>query len=382
MSNQILISDAIQDCSNELNIIGQRVTETDFILFFNRANKYFMSSYKMPTTQRVQDYLVFNGVREYSLPTDFVGMMQLERPYEQEQQNFLHGTQKNFMRWMQNNQTAYKFDKENQLLMVNYNEGESMIIHNLDSITDNGTWAVSGDGLNLAVDEQYTTGTGSLRFSTTYATGTAILTNSTINPIDLTDYIDNGFLFLDVFNPSDTNLTSINIKIGSDASNYYSVSSITRYNGQGIGKSFGQVGFDLSTKTTVGSPVLTANTYIEITITIPVGYSGVIRVDNLFVANPTYFTLPYYSLYNIKDLTGIYKEKITTTSDYLLCPAEFYEAITYKVCEQAAALKLSDQAEANYFLNKCGEKEVELRAKYPKQEPRNSTTYYKNWNKF
>lgn len=383
LNNSFLVSEAIADCSNELNVINQRITETDFILFFNRANKYFMSSYKMPTTQRVQDYLVFNGVREYSLPTDFVGMMQLERPYELDQQNFLHGTEKNFMRWMANNQTAYKFDMESQLLMINFNDGDKMAIHNLNSVTDNGTWTLIGDGSNLVSDNQYSTdGNGALKFGAVYAAGTATLTNSTMNTVDMTAFIDNGFIFTDVYNSSDTNLTSIKIRIGTDASNYYEMTATNRYNGQGLSKSYGQIGFDMSSKTTTGAPTITNISYVQFIVAIPVGYTGTIRLDNLFSANPVYFTLPYYSLYNVKDSSDNYKEKVTVTSDKILCPTEFYEAFTYKVCEMGAALKLGDQAEANYFMNKFAEKEVELRAKFPKLEPRITTTYFKNWNKF
>lgn len=373
----------IANCQNELNVINQRITETDWILFFNRANKYFMTSYKMPTTQRVQDFLIFNGVREYPLPTDFVGHINLERPYDLTQNNFYHTTESNFIRWMQDNWSAIKFDKENQLLMINYTDGTTISVNEMDSLTANGTWSASGDASSLAVDGQYyTSGDYSLRFTATYSTGTATLTNSTMNAIDFTDYIANGFAFIDVYNSSTTPITSMTLRFGSDASNYYQVSATTRYNGQTIGKGFGQVGFDLSGKTTVGSPTVTAINYVLINFTLPSGFTATIRVDNLIVALPTYFTMPYYSLYNIKSNAGTYQESITSTSDTVLCPAEFNEAYTYKVCALGALLKLQDANEANYFEAQAAEKEANLRSLYPNQQARVQTTYYKNWKTF
>lgn len=44
------VGQAIQDVSQELNIVGQKVSTADFLLFFNRTNKYFQTNYKMPTT--------------------------------------------------------------------------------------------------------------------------------------------------------------------------------------------------------------------------------------------------------------------------------------------------------------------------------------------
>lgn len=377
------IQDASQDCQNELNIIDQRVTPTDFLLFFNRANKYFMSSYKMPTTQRVQDYLLFNTVREYPLPADFVGMMNMERPYELDQQNFMHSTEANFMRWMQENWSAIKFDKELKLLMMNYLTGDKMVIHNLSDLTTNGTWVAGGDASNLVIDGQYyTAGNGSMRVTVTGATGSMTLTGTGISKFDLTQYINNGFEFLDVYNSNPSPIWNIQLRIGSDASNYYQTTATTRYNGQSMDYSFGQVGFDLTAKTTVGTPVLTALTYVKITVNFDPTFSGTLRFDNLFVANPTYFKMPYYSLYNVKTNAGVYQEKATAQSDTILCPAEFDQAFTYKVCEMVSALKLKDPSRVNYFMQKGAEAEADLKVNYPCQNKRSQITYYRRWNTF
>jgi len=84
----------------------------------------------------------------------------------------------------------------------------------------------------------------------------------------------------------------------------------------------------------------------------------------------------------VKAEDGTYKEKITLPSDTLLCPDEFNEAFTYSVCTMGALLKLQDQAQADYWDNKASEKEAELKAKYPNQDKRPQTTYYRNWKSF
>jgi len=379
-----LISDAIQDCSQELNIIGQKVSQSDFILFFNRANKYFFTNYKIPTTQKEQDMLVFDNVFEYPIPTDFVGFTELERPYDMTQPKFRHSTEKEVVHTVGGNRTAFKFNRDTQFLMIDYGQPSPDTGNNLganylntcDSPTDNGTWTVSGDGSNLAADQQYfTQGSGSLRFLVTYSSGVTTLVNSTMNPVDISDFITAGFVFLDLFNPNNTAVTSVRIRIGSDALNYYESTATTRYRGDSIGQSFGQIGFDMSQKTTVGSPNNQSTTYVQVVITQP-DQGGLYRLDNIFIANPTFFKLPYYSKYNVKANDGTYKEKVTETGDTLLCPMDFDEAFTYKVCELAASLKLSDPAEANYFRGELDPKEAGLRSKYPSGEPRTNVSYY------
>lgn len=374
------LSQSIADCNNELNLVGQRVSTTDYLLYFHRANRYFNTHYKMPTTQRNQDYLVFTGVYEYPLPTDFLAQMPLERPYEIQTPKFDHTAEKAFVEYRHGQLTSIKFDKENQYLLINYEGGNKDLIDGMDTFDGNGTWVVSDDGSNIASDSQYfTSGTGSIRFTVTPSAGYTTLTNTTLNDFYLDDYKDNGFVFLDLFNPNDTSVTSVRIRLGNNATNYYEMTATKRYNGQSIINSFGQIGFDLSTKTTVGSPADAMN-YCEIRIT--GGAAGVYRVDNLMLALPYYFRLPYYSIYNVKTSTGTYLERPTSIDDYILCPNGFEEAYTYKVLEYAAVEKLEDNGLANYFKNELVLKENQLKTQYPRQNALIQSNWYHSSNRF
>lgn len=395
----IQVGKLIQDVSQEINIVGQKVSQDDFYLFANRANKYFLTNYKMPTVERNAAFLVFGNVFEYPLFPDFTGFTELERPYNEYQPRFLHNTQKEIVHNLNGNKTAFKFEAENQFLIVNYNNqtivGDYsntvtdspncltvMQINYCDSLTDNGTWTIAGDGSNLAIDKQYfTAGSGALRFQVTGNTGFTTLECTNMNPVDLTNFLTSGFNFLDFFNPNITPVTSIRFRIGKDASNYYEMSAATRYRGDSISQYYGQVGFDMSAKTTTGTPDISNITYIQVYINHGV-VNGIFRMDNIFCSNPTYFNLPYYSKYNIKALDGTYKELVTSSDDTVLCPFEADEAITYKVAEFCAVLKMNDDAEANYFRQELMPKEAYLRSKYPSGEPRTDSVYYRQPNRF
>lgn len=383
-----LVETKIQEMELELNILGQAMDDNDFILFLNKANEYLATAYKMPTTERLSDLLLFNGVNEYPLPSDFAGIIEPQRPYGLHSPNFEHETTREFMHWPYGNKTTLRFDRENQFLVANVCEGSLFQLNNCDSLTDNGTWAVSGDGSALALDTQiFTEGNGSLRFTITDSGGTTTLTcTSMAFPVDISSLLTQGWAFLDLQCPASNTvaISSVQLRIGSDASNYYQMSATTRKRGDTILGGWGLIGFDLSQKTTVGTPDYQNIDYIQIVITNGVtGTSGTYRLDNIFLAEAIYFQLPYYSQYNVKGDDGVYKAQITETGDTVLGPngPEFSSAFTYKTLEIANAMRFKDAYAAQYCARELQPREAYLKAKYPTQESRPSLTWYKG-NKF
>mgnify|MGYP000732867619 CR=1 FL=1 len=379
-----LVSDVIQEMQLELNILGQAMDDDDFILFLNKSNEYLGTAYKMPTTERLADLLLFNGVNEYELPDDFAGIIEPQRPYGIHSPNFDHETTREFMHWPYGYKTTLRFDQDSQFLVANITEGDRFELNNCDSLTENGTWAVSGDGSALALDNQiYTEGTGSLRFTITDSIGTTTLTcNAMAYPIDISSVLNQGWLFLDLQSPSSTAISSVQIRIGSDSTNYYQMSATTRYRGNTITQGWGLIGFDLSQKTTVGTPDYQNIDYIQIVIANGLtGTSGTYRLDNIFLSEAVYFQLPYYSQYNVKGDDGTYKAQITETGDTVLCPngPEFKSAFTYKTLEIANAMRFKDASAAEYCARELAPREAYLKAKYPRQESKPATTWYKGW---
>ncbi|MFA6158993.1 MAG: hypothetical protein WC763_05240 [Candidatus Paceibacterota bacterium] len=383
----LTVSDAIASMQSETSTIGQRISEYDFMLALNRANKHFMTGYKMPTTEREQDFRTFSGVYEYPLPSDFAGIIPLRRPMGSESPDFSHETPRGISRWPYGRKTALKHNRGTPYLMVLDSEGSSLPLHNCDSLTDNGTWAVTGDGSGLVLDKQvYQEGTGSLKFTVTGSGGTTTLTNPALDfTLDITDYLNNGWVFCNLQCPASNTsaVASVEIRLGSSATDYYSITATTRFRGDTIYGGWGLVGGDISDATTTGTPTDTAISYVKVIVSNPVtGGNGAYRLDDIFLGQTTYYQMPYYSSENIQDTTGAYKENITVTSDVILCPVEFKEAYIYKALHVLAVERLQDAGLANFFLGELREKEPSLKSKYPVQESKPSTNYYSRVGKF
>lgn len=384
----ISIGTLITECQQELAISGTRVSNADFILFADRSNEYFMTGYKMPTTERLSDLLIFPKIYEYELPSDFAGIMPPQKPLGQHSPDFTHETSRSLTRWQYGKKTAIKYARSTPYLVVQYDEGTSVQLHSCDDFDANGTWSISGDGSAIADDTQiFVQGSASMSFTITASGGTTTLVNSTISSsIDITDYLTRGYLFLNLQCPTTmtTAMTSVRVRIGSDASNYYQMTSTERYRGDSILDGWGPIGFSMGGKSTTGTPTDTAIDYIQILLTHTSSsvFTGTYRIDDIFLALPEYFQLPYYSSQNILATDGTtYKTNPTLTSDQILVPVEFKSAYVYKMLELAAIEKLQDQGLANYFQGQLQRKEQQLKAKFPAPERYSQNIWYKRRSK-
>lgn len=398
----IVIGDTIQDILLETQTVGVRVSNDDIILGYKRANSYFNSTYKMPTTERTADLLVFPGVYEYPPMTDFLGWYEPQRPYGNTSPWFMNTSQNELTHTYAGNQMAFKFDRENLFLLISYNNSQSfqgnssdgntsnLIVNACDSLTSNGTWSVSGDGSNLILDTQiFVQGSGSLRFQIINSSGTATLTCVSQTAIDLTQMIQQGFFFLSLDCPmtNTTALGSVKLRLGSTAglaTDYYEFASSTWYRGDSIKNGFNQVGFNALNATTSGSPNVQNLIYMTVTIQNATDGSntGIYRLDNIFAALPTYFQLPYYSKYNIKASDGTYKQNPTSTDDTILCPEDCNEAFIYKTLEHISFYNLKSLTLPAYFGSLLAPFENQLKIKYPSQEKKMSTQTYRSRNQF
>lgn len=384
----LLINDQISDILLETQTVGNRVSNDDIILAYKRANEYFNSNYKMPTTERQQNLKIYNGVFEYPKADDFIGWFEPMRPYGNTSPWFVNTTENELVHTYAGNQTAFKFDRENQFLIVSYENGDSTSINNCDSLDSqsNGTVTVSGDGSGLVLDQQiFVEGSASYRFYITPSTGTTTITISGMPAVDLSQYFNAGniFLNLDCPNSNTSAISSVRLRIGSDntgTTDYYEYTSTTWYRGDSIKNGFNQIGFETTGISPVGSPTTTSLTYIQIVISngTTSATQGFYRLDNIFASLATYFQLPYYSKYNIKTEAGEYILAPTQTSDTVLCPDDCNAAFTFKALEHIALYNLRDQGRAQYFAGLLFPFENTLRSKYPSQERKVQSQYYRS----
>lgn len=165
---------------------------------------------------------------------------------------------------------------------------------NIDTCSTLSNWVASGSLSGLTVDtSNYYQQPASLRFTLT-GSSAGILTETLSSPIDLASYQGVGVVFLAVYIPDPTTLTSIQLKLGSDNTNYDSKTVTEGFLGAWTANNWQLVAFDMSSATTTGTPDWDNIDYVQLTFN-HTGTQTNFRIGDLFISQPSPNQIFYYS---------------------------------------------------------------------------------------
>lgn len=251
----------------------------------------------IPETTYQQGITLYDGVTDYTAPTTMFGTSVVDlRP---------QGTTRYAGDTVQK-MPGDQFDREKGYiststeLTIEYNNGTGVIRIvspyptsriELDPMTQTTGWTASGSASALTTDSTVIwQSPSSLRFTLTGAsTGTL---SKTISSTDLTSYVGVGVAFVAFRVTTAANLTSITLKIGSDSSDYYSVTATSGFTSAFADAQLMLAKFDLATASKTGSPNLTKTTYVELDL-VTSGTEANAWVGDLWISLPYPATLLY-----------------------------------------------------------------------------------------
>jgi hypothetical protein len=328
---------------------------------------------------------LFDDQYDYTCPTDMkdVGVIDLvDQADRRLDSRWQLTTQEQFDRkkTIQKNLIAFADDDLVRKIRVSADINDTVIVvSSLDSLSSGGgTWTLFGDAENVAVNtNNFVQGIGSIGFDISGAGGTtAGIQNTSLTTFDVTDYKDNGSAFVWVYINSTTNLTNFILRLGSDSSNYYSMTATTTNEGVAFVAGWNLLRFDFSGKSTTGTPDDDGCDYAAIYMTkagakTDDGY----RFDYLTLHTGEYHDIVYYSKYGWVSNAGVYKENSTTSTDLLNCDTEEFDLFVYKGKEIAAA-DMKDWNAVTYYEKKYLERKAEYQKKYKTERKRLEFNYY------
>ena len=197
-------------------------------------------------------------------------------------------------------------------------------LHDCDSLTSNGTWAVdvTTDAVNLTIDiAEKQEGTASLNFDidvSETATDTAAIQNSTLTTsVDLSGHEDKSTLFVRTDLPDVTNITSVKLRWGSDTSNYWEQTAAIAYNGMDFKVKWNHVGFAWNGAEKTGSPDSSSIDFLRFEIVYSSGQvdDTDFRIDDIRSKMPERVILNYYSTNFVKTDDGAYQAEFSADDD-------------------------------------------------------------------
>ena len=211
-----------------------------------------------------------------------------------------------------------------------------VVLHECESATADGTWAVSGNASNLQTDTDFFVhGESSLNFdmAAAWTAASAVVTGKAVS--DISDFEIGGSVFAMIYIPDTVGLTSINLKIRSSSTQYFRQSrtvtneNLSFYNGWNL------IRLDFAGATETGTVDMDNIDELEI------GFVGDgtaaastdWRIDYIVARRGSPHQVWYYTRFPWQSSAGTYLENSTASTDRIIADTEEYEGFILKLKE-------------------------------------------------
>lgn len=350
----------------------------------------------IPETIQYEPIMLYSGVYNYPISSGIYGTALVDIATQSVDRSAWSGTLKTslqqFDRTKQFLPSGYvaTFKYQNGAPIIQISTNTTIPNANLDTMSSTTGWANGGSAGALTQDNAiYYQEPSSLRFTLTGSSAGTL--TKTVASQDLSSYQGVGVAFLAVYIPDSTTLTSIQLKVGSSASDYSTVTRTQGFLGAFISNNWLLVDFNMANATDTGTPDWSAIDYVQLTFNHTATQTN-IRVGDLFISQPSANNIIYYSSAIFQAAGGTtLSSQITSNTDTIILNIPAYTIYLYE-CALSILENMSGGMgdpmydRVNQKLNGNGSTLKGLYQQYagdnPSQELRQVTSYYpirNNW---
>ena len=355
----------------------------------NRAARQLLLDLDPQETKRILEFTtpIYNSVYDYAIAPDVKGnkIIDIYPQVQRIPQDI----------WTQAYNQAFDVAKQNifsmaNMFTINFNTSlktirinapflnPPIIINQADNTTDNGTWTAAGTASNLTTNNtNFAQGAGSLQFDVT--SGAAYLENSTMSAVNLQNVVDQASLFVWVYVPDASLLTSVNLRWGSSSGNYYTLTTTQTQQGTVFVNGWNLCQFNWASASTVGTPDYTAIDYVRVTLNVTGTMAGC-KVNGINCVLGTILQYEYYSKYLFRDaITGAYQETVTDDSNLINLDTESYNLLFNQVAYLAAQQQQGLDAnfhDGPFFQNAYNTGVIKYKSMYKSELQKPQSVYY------
>ncbi len=334
---------------------NDRITAAERLQYITEATVWLQEELQNDLQNVTYDLNYFDTIHYYKVTTALADLLEgadLRRGEDDQIESFTHKSARELAEEIgqQFGESSWAVERRdaNAYLVVNHDSKYTALsVSGFDSTTDGGgTWsldATNGDGTNLTIDtNELTQGSGSFNFDldvSQSANNKAILSNTTLNSRDLSDYEDLAVWLLDVYIPENLYSTSFTLYWGSDTSNYWSATVTTDINGSAWADGWNTVKVNWSDATKTGTPDVTAIDYVQIDYNFNASQADEtdIRYDDLRLVRPEKLKFHYLSWYVGTNTGGTDITVYGATTDIPYYSGQ-YDQYKFPVAHKAASL--------------------------------------------
>lgn len=210
------------------------------------------------------------------------------------------------------------------------------VIHNFDSLTDNGTFNVGGNVVDLRLDElNHVSGKAALSFDINNSGTTGFIENFTLKSVNLEDFLQTGATFTWLNIPLPLNLLSVKLTLGSNTNNLLTdlLTSVVNQPHDNISFTTGWnlLKYMMNNLTVVGTPNPKDIKYIRFDFTTTGLAIPNMGIDIAVSRKGSVYEALYNSSYVFQDaFTKAIKKVPTANSDIIIAEEDTYEILMWE----------------------------------------------------
>ena len=232
-----------------------------------------------------------------------------------------------------------------------YRNGVKFIRLNDDSapskqvVSEMGTitgWSASSSASNPAIDSVVAITGSSYRFDLNSTSGTAVIENSTLEALDLSQSESENRLYLWLYTRNPSKITSLSLRYGSGASDYVTVTTTTAIGSSAFDEGWNLVEFNFNGAIETGAVNWTAMNYLRLTVNHDATGDTGLRIDSITVGAGATYNLFYYSDKLFQGEDGTLKVVPTLNTDIILLETDAYNVLLYE-CAYLASQELQGE---------------------------------------
>ncbi|MEA2036562.1 MAG: hypothetical protein U9O94_03580, partial [Nanoarchaeota archaeon] len=251
-------------------------------------------------------------------------------------------------------------------------------LSNMNSTTN---WSTGGDAENLTADDlNYVSAGNSLNFDLSGSTTSGYIENSSLDSLDLSDYEDNGAIFVWAYFPDSSIITSVNVRWGNDNTAYWDRTVTTNNEGNSFHDGWNLLRLEWNGATETGTTDSSDVDYARLTV----NYDGTadtdVRFDSLVVRLGSIYEIVYYSKYMFQNATsGTWAENVALDGDIINVETNEINLMIDKTAELAAAQQagVDSQFDVAYYSGRYNNTLQKYKADNKSQAIKEQQEYYR-----
>lgn len=248
----------------------------------------------------------------------------------------------------------------------------------VESVTDSSIYsAVAGVSSLVTNTADYIYGSSSV--SVVQSASVSTIDTTLTDAVDLTDQSDTGRVFLGFWCSDGSKVSSVNIQLGTNNTNYRSLTASTTNDGLAFQTGWNLVGFNIAQGTDTGS-YTGSITYVSLSVTTTANIT--VKYNFLRSGIGEMFGILYYSKYLFRDATtGVFMESPTSSnqSEIINLDTTSYNMYVFALAAEAAqqVIPLNSELDRDYYDNRYRSEIERYIAKIKSQTQPASITYYR-----